>query len=79
MTDGGTALVVGASRGIGLELVRQYAAAGWSIHATTRGEAGALGEIPGALQVHPLEVTDSRQIEALVDGLPQRGLAIDER
>jgi NAD(P)-dependent dehydrogenase (short-subunit alcohol dehydrogenase family) len=35
-----TALVIGASRGIGLELVRQYLAEGWRVIATARDEAG---------------------------------------
>jgi len=35
-----TALIIGASRGIGLEFARQYAAAGWRVIATARDEAG---------------------------------------
>jgi len=35
-----TVLVIGASRGIGLELARQYAADGWRVLATVRDEAG---------------------------------------
>ena len=34
-----TALIIGASRGIGRELVRQYVADGWRVMATARGEA----------------------------------------
>lgn len=33
-----SALVLGASRGIGLEFVRQYVAEGWTVHATYRSE-----------------------------------------
>jgi NAD(P)-dependent dehydrogenase (short-subunit alcohol dehydrogenase family) len=33
-----TALILGASRGIGLEFARQYRAAGWTVFATFRGE-----------------------------------------
>ncbi|MFT5181969.1 MAG: NAD(P)-dependent dehydrogenase (short-subunit alcohol dehydrogenase family), partial [Alphaproteobacteria bacterium] len=38
-------MVIGASRGIGLELARQYADAGWHVHATTRAlqRPGKLG------------------------------------
>ena len=35
-----TALIIGASRGIGLELVRQYLADGWRVIATARDDAG---------------------------------------
>ena len=35
-----TALIIGASRGIGRELVRQYVADGWRVMATARDEAG---------------------------------------
>jgi len=35
-----TALIIGASRGIGLELVRQYVADGWRVIATARDDAG---------------------------------------
>jgi len=33
------ALILGASRGIGLEFTRQYLTAGWAVHATHRSEA----------------------------------------
>jgi NAD(P)-dependent dehydrogenase (short-subunit alcohol dehydrogenase family) len=35
-----TALIIGASRGIGLELARQYVADGWRVIATARDDAG---------------------------------------
>jgi NAD(P)-dependent dehydrogenase (short-subunit alcohol dehydrogenase family) len=49
-------LVVGASRGIGLEFVRQYRADGAAVHATARSDAGlaalqALGATPIRLDI----------------------------
>lgn len=72
-----TAAIIGASRGIGLGLARQYAADGWRVHATTRApeRPGALGELRGDVQVHGLEVTDRAQQRRL--GAALAGEAID--
>lgn len=76
-----TALITGASRGLGLEFVRQYADAGWRVHACCRNPeaAAALGALAGAskgaVQVHALDVADFAQIERL--GAALGGEAID--
>ena len=72
----GVVFVVGASRGIGLELARQYAALGWQVHGTTRNIStpGALGEVRG-VTLHALDVTDEAQIGALADATDN--LAVD--
>lgn len=54
------ALVLGASRGIGLEFTRQYLQAGWQVHATYRSEAHRL--ILRDLGAHPLKL-DVEQVE----------------
>ncbi len=61
-----TAVIIGASRGIGLELVRQYAGAGWRVHATCRDTAdpGPLGDISG-VSIHGLDVRQPQEIAAL--------------
>lgn len=70
-----TALIVGASRGIGLGLARAYAVEGWRVHATSRRpeRPGALGELEGTLLVHRFDVRDPA--EELVEALG--GEAID--
>ena len=72
-----TAAIIGASRGIGLGLVSQYAADGWRVHATTRTpeRPGVLGAIRGDVHIHELEVTDRVQQRAL--GAALAGEAID--
>lgn len=61
------ALIIGASRGIGLELVTQYAAAGWSVHGTTRSldQPGSLGSVTGDLTLHQLEVRSDDDLQRL--------------
>lgn len=73
-----TALIIGASRGIGLELARQYAADGWRVHATVRDakDPGALGSVPGDVVVHTLDVRDAAQIEALAGVLADEALDV---
>jgi NAD(P)-dependent dehydrogenase (short-subunit alcohol dehydrogenase family) len=60
-----TVLIVGASRGIGHEFVRQYSAAGWRVMATAR-DGAALGELqrPGVSALS-LDVTEPDDIAAL--------------
>lgn len=64
-------LVTGASRGLGLELVRQYAAEGARVIATCRNpaqspELAALASVyPAAIHVEALDVIDHSAIDAL--------------
>ncbi len=60
-----TVLIVGASRGIGREFVRQYKRAGWRVLATARDDAAlaALGEL-GA-ETFSLDIAEPAEIAAL--------------
>jgi NAD(P)-dependent dehydrogenase (short-subunit alcohol dehydrogenase family) len=73
----GTVLITGASRGIGLEFARQYAAEGNRVLATCRApeKAAELGALEGEVSVHRLDVTALPGIEALARAL--HGEAID--
>ena len=72
-----TVLITGANRGIGLEFARQYAEAGYRVHAACRTpeSADALGSLGKGVKLHALDVTDHGRIEALAAGL--KGEAID--
>ncbi len=74
-----TALIIGASRGLGLGLVREYLARGWNVVATVRGEAptalhGLAEEAGDRLRIEQLEITDPEQIQALRERLAGRTL-----
>jgi NAD(P)-dependent dehydrogenase (short-subunit alcohol dehydrogenase family) len=70
-----TVLITGANRGIGLELAREYAAAGWRVIGTARkpDEATVLQTL-GA-EVVQLDVTDRDSVDRLAGDL--RGRPID--
>ena len=72
-----TALIVGASRGIGREFVRQYRAAGWRVIATARDDE-ALGELEADFGAEPiwLDVTEPEEIEAFAEKIPEEPLHV---
>lgn len=75
-----TIMITGANRGIGLELLRQYAAMGWQVLATCRDPSRATAALAIAnasdkVALHALDVTDAAAVNALADEL--RGTAID--
>ena len=74
-------LVTGASRGLGLEMVRQFVGDGWRIYACCRTpetatELAALAaRSDGAITLHTLDVLKPEQVTALADEF--RGTPID--
>ena len=74
---GPTVLITGASRGLGLEFTRQYAAEGWRVIATCRQPkaAKALAAIKGDVRIRTLDVTDQAQARSLARAL--KGEAVD--
>jgi NAD(P)-dependent dehydrogenase (short-subunit alcohol dehydrogenase family) len=75
-----TVLVTGSNRGIGLQLVTQYAEDGWDVIATSRSphddnDLNALADAHGNVVVEQLDVTDMESIAALA--AKYRGQPID--
>ena len=72
-----TALIVGASRGLGLGLAKQFSSEGWQVIATVRNaqQADALRQIP-RVRVETLDMTDAASIEALAERLEGRQLDV---
>ena len=67
-----TAVITGASRGIGLEFARQYLADGWLVHAGARNPESARGLAALAcrrLVIHRLDVTSVEDTRALASAL----------
>lgn len=71
-------LIVGANRGIGAELARQYASLDWEVYATTRSGLlpDELSDFSNSIKVLPLDVTDQDGIAALQESLDGQPLDI---
>jgi NAD(P)-dependent dehydrogenase (short-subunit alcohol dehydrogenase family) len=71
-----TAVIIGASRGLGLGLVRQYLARGWSVTATVRARSVELAalrqEVGDRLAIEQLDITQPEQVAALATRLKGR-------
>ncbi|MSP51346.1 MAG: SDR family oxidoreductase [Alphaproteobacteria bacterium] len=77
-----TVLITGANRGLGLEFARQYAAAGWRIHAGCRSpsranDLSAIGkQAAGGLTLHKLDVGSFAEIDALAQTLKREAIDV---
>ncbi|MFX5522104.1 SDR family NAD(P)-dependent oxidoreductase, partial [Acinetobacter baumannii] len=60
-----TALILGASRGIGLEFVRQYRADGWRVIATARSDQGLAALKSLGAEAHRVDLTEADQVAGL--------------
>ena len=69
-----TALIIGASRGLGRALAEEHLKRGWQVIATVR-RAGSLADLASdALQVETLDTTDWAGIDAVRQRLSERSL-----
>jgi NAD(P)-dependent dehydrogenase (short-subunit alcohol dehydrogenase family) len=71
-----TLLITGASRGLGLEFVRQYSADGWTVHACCRNPDTAtdLRALTGDIRIHRLDVAETDEVKALATALEDERL-----
>jgi NAD(P)-dependent dehydrogenase (short-subunit alcohol dehydrogenase family) len=75
-TTGKTALIIGASRGLGYALAAEFLARGWQVTATVRGAGrtgldGLAGSSAGRLVVESVDITVPEQVAALRERLAQ--------
>ena len=73
-----TLLITGANRGIGLALLRIFAADGWRIHACCRqpDKAKALKTVAGDIRLHRVDVTDGLRVASLARELADEAIDV---
>lgn len=67
-----TALVIGASRGLGLGLAREFAGRGWAVTGTVRAEADKGPLLAAGADAEIADVTNPGSLRALRDALARR-------
>ncbi len=82
MADKPLALIVGANRGIGLGVVKEFLSHGWDVVATARRPAeahdlSALAEAhPGRIEIKPLDMNDPAAVDGFAAHLGARPLDV---
>jgi NAD(P)-dependent dehydrogenase (short-subunit alcohol dehydrogenase family) len=76
-----TALIVGASRGLGLGMAREYLKRGWRVVATVRGSGRTalhelMGQADGRLEITSVDINDPAQVTALRQHLDGRAFEL---
>ncbi len=80
MTQQSTVLVLGASRGLGFALAKEWLERGWRVIATVRSPSSELtdleGRFPGSLEIETVDIADADSVKALKDRLGGRHLDV---
>ena len=73
-----TVLITGASRGLGLEFTRQYAADGWKVFASCRHPESALDlkKLAGDIHIRAMDITNLEQIATLSAEIKGAGIDV---
>lgn len=75
-----TALVVGASRGLGLALTEEWLTRGWRVIATTRGASagldGLMARFPALLEIERADIVQAKSVRELGARLRDRRLDV---
>lgn len=80
MTRQSTVLVLGASRGLGFALAKEWLERGWRVIATVRTPSNELTDLgarfPGSLEIETVDVANADSVKALRDRLSGRHLDV---
>ncbi|HEX7872038.1 MAG TPA: SDR family NAD(P)-dependent oxidoreductase [Sphingobium sp.] len=80
MADGSTALILGASRGLGLALAQEFLSRGYHVIGTVRSPSTALAEAgaahDGRLDIEMVDITDAAGLRALRQRLAGRRIDV---